>query len=204
MDALIQPGDLHLGPIVLRWMSPAFLTACLRDDLALASSLIGLSIPREWLAEKVLMRLRMELAEVDPDYRPWSLRAIGVAATGQMAGHIAFHSLPGAAYLEPFAPGGVELGYTVFPAFQRRGYGRLAAAGMIRWAAGRGVDSFVVSISPENLASMALARRLGFVKVGQHLDEVDGLEEVHRLDGPALSNLLAWVGTKGNPEEGTA
>ena len=45
----------------------------------------------------------------------------------------------------------------------------------------QGVSQFVVAISPENVASLRLAAGLGFVKVGTHVDEVDGIEDVFSL-----------------------
>jgi RimJ/RimL family protein N-acetyltransferase len=73
----------------------------------------------------------------------------------------------------------VELGYTVYSEFRRRGYASEAAARLMDHAHGaRGVSRFVVSISPENVPSLALARKLGFVKVGAQWDEEDGPEDV--------------------------
>ena len=40
------------------------------------------------------------------------------------------------------------------------------------------VTSFVVTISPSNGPSLALVAGLGFVRVGAHVDEVDGPEDV--------------------------
>lgn len=48
-----------------------------------------------------------------------------------------------------------------------------------------GVASFVLSISPGNQASQAPATGLGFTRVGGHVDELDGPEDVLVLDvGP--------------------
>jgi len=44
------------------------------------------------------------------------------------------------------------------------------------------VNEFVVTISPENVASRCLAESFGFIQVGMHMDEVDGLEEIFKLD----------------------
>ncbi|MND08591.1 hypothetical protein D3C83_313230 [compost metagenome] len=47
------------------------------------------------------------------------------------------------------------------------------------WAAkDAGIETFVVSISPSNVPSQAIARRFGFTKVGEHMDEEDGLEDI--------------------------
>jgi RimJ/RimL family protein N-acetyltransferase len=38
-----------------------------------------------------------------------------------------------------------------------------------------------VSISPDNAASLALAGKLGFVRTGEQMDDIDGLEYVFGL-----------------------
>jgi hypothetical protein len=40
------------------------------------------------------------------------------------------------------------------------------------------VTRFVVSIGPTNVASIALAQQLGFRRIGSHIDEVDGPEQI--------------------------
>ena len=48
---------------------------------------------------------------------------------------------------------------------------------MIDWAHDQhGIRTFIVSVSPENEPSLALARKMGFVEVGRHWDEEDGEE----------------------------
>lgn len=189
-DACIYQ-DLETGPLMLRWMSPSFLRWSLDGDLARASDVLGMQLDNEWLSEKSLMRLRLDQCEMGSAYPPWSLRAIGLRATGQMVGHIGFHTAPGPTYLQPYAPQGVELGYTVFSGFRRRGFARLAIGRMIRWAANDGgVPSYIVSVSPQNVASMTLARGLGFVTVATHIDALDGLEEIMLLEGGPLETLL--------------
>ena len=96
-----------------------------------------------------------------------------------MIGHIGFHTSAGAQYLEQWSPGGVEFGFTIFPPHRRKGYAREASLALMRWARGvYDVTSFVVTISPGNGPSLALAADLGFVRVGAHVDEVDGPEDV--------------------------
>lgn len=41
-----------------------------------------------------------------------------------------------------------------------------------------GVRDFVLTISPDNLPSQRLAAGLGFSRIGEHVDEVDGLEHI--------------------------
>jgi RimJ/RimL family protein N-acetyltransferase len=164
-------------------MTPAFLEACLAGDLVAAAHLLGLSVPPEWLQERPLMKIRLDQLRRDPTLQPWLLRAIGLRQERVMIGHIGFHSRPGADYLRNFAPGGVEFGYTVFAPFQRRGYATKAAEALMAWASREGhVTRFVVSISPDNRPSLAVARRLGFHKVGAHVDDEDGREDIFVCD----------------------
>jgi RimJ/RimL family protein N-acetyltransferase len=91
-------------------------------------------------------------------------------------------SRPGADYLKDLAPGGVELGYFVMPGWRRRGLAEEAALGIMDWARRvHGLSRFVISISPQNAASTAMARKLGFARIGSHIDEADGYEDILAL-----------------------
>ena len=110
--------DVCTPRLLLRTMSAPFLEAGLDDDLAAAEALIGLRVQPAWLAEKPLMRLRLEDLANDPAYLDWSLRAIALRSTRQMVGYIGFHTRPDPPYLQPLVANAVELGYTVFPPFR--------------------------------------------------------------------------------------
>lgn len=57
----------------------------------------------------------------------------------------------------------LELGYHIFRSFRRQGYGRESCEAVLRYGETRlGADRFIVRISRENAASMALAESLGF------------------------------------------
>jgi RimJ/RimL family protein N-acetyltransferase len=90
---------------------------------------------------------------------------------------------PGEHYLDELAAGGWSSATRCSSTFRRLGYAREACTGLMDWAwRAHGVTRFVVSISPDNLASLALARGLGFVRVGSHIDDEDGPEDVFRRD----------------------
>jgi RimJ/RimL family protein N-acetyltransferase len=158
-------------------MSRAVLVALLegRHD----ETLIGATIPAWWPEEsdRRFLRLRVQDIDRDPAAEPWLLWALvhrGSART--MVGYAGFHGPP--AGPEPK----LELGYLIFPAFQRRGYAAEAARALMDWARARhGIDHFVASIAPGNEPSLALARRLGFVQTGEQWDDEDGLELVFEL-----------------------
>ena len=160
-------------------MPPAFLDASFKGDLETASRLIGLDIPSEWLEAKWLMEMRLIKMRENPALEPWLLRAVALRETKRMIGFIGFHTLPGADYLNPYAPGSVEFGYTIFADYRRKGYASEAAGALMDWATREhDVTRFVVSISPINKPSLRLAQKFGFHKVGTVTDIEDGVEDV--------------------------
>jgi len=173
LGAPIVTPRLELVPLTL-----AFLDASLGGDRAAAATLLGAGIPSDWFDDRSIMGIRREDLRADPGLLPWLMRAIVRRDDRTMLGHCGFHGPPGMPHLEPHAPGGVEMGYTVFPAFRRQGYASEAVRGLMGWAAAQGVPSFVLSIAPANAPSQAIARCLGFVQVSSHDDPEDGLEEI--------------------------
>ena len=170
---------IHSPRLDLVSLSPDFLRASLAGNLREAEQLLDASLPVGWPDCPDLLQMRLEQMEADPAYEAWSLRAMVLRNERRMVGHIGCHTLPGAEYLEPYAPGAVEFGFEVFPTFRRRGYAREASLALMNWAGQvHAICKFVVSIRPDNIASQALAAQLGFVRIGSHIDEVDGLEEI--------------------------
>jgi ribosomal-protein-alanine N-acetyltransferase len=168
-------------------MTPAFLQASLRGDLAEAERQIQLSLPGDWPDYPPVLELRLEQLAAEPAVQPWLLRAIALRASRQMVGYIGFHTAPGADYLKEWSPHGVEFGFTIFEPYRRQGFAREASLGLMRWAHEvQRITSFVVTISPDNMASRALAAGLGFVRIGSHIDEIDGLEDVFVLNQSAV------------------
>ena len=136
-------------------------------------------MPPETFDNPVALRHARAALAADPGYAAWSVRAMLLKPTLAMVGHIRFHSRPDAEYLHPFARAAVEFGYEVFDAYRRQGYATEAALGAMGWAKGReGVKRFLATVAPDNLPSIAMMKRLGFRKVGEHLDAEDGLEHV--------------------------
>jgi RimJ/RimL family protein N-acetyltransferase len=161
-------------------LSPSFLRASLSKNFAECQRLLPLVLPDEWPGEHAnLLACRLKQLEEKPTLKPWLLRAMLLRRTRVMVGHIGFHSAPGADYLKPYSPGAVEFGYTVYPPFRRQGFAREASQSLMDWAFRiHGVLKFVVSIQPDNLPSQNLAAQLGFVRIGSHIDKMDGLEEI--------------------------
>lgn len=171
--------------LVLRTLSPPALAALAAGDRIEASRLTQCDLsgfPDDQLS---IADVRLKDLGADPDYLPWSLRVMALKPSLRFAGHFNFHTKPNADYLKELAPGAVEMGYYVLPEFRRQGLAEEAALGMMDWAArSHGVGRFVVSISPDNAPSVAMARKLGFARIGSHIDEEDGYEDILARDAP--------------------
>jgi ribosomal-protein-alanine N-acetyltransferase len=63
--------------------------------------------------------------------------------------------------------GAVEIGYSIVPAFQSRGFATEAARALAEWAFGHdSVDRVIAQTLPESTASQALLSKLGFRRTG--------------------------------------
>jgi RimJ/RimL family protein N-acetyltransferase len=157
-------------------LSPAAMAALVAGDVVGAGSVAGeplsgyLASPEcTWLWE-----IRLRQLAVDPSAGPWVARAAVVDPLG-VVGHGGFHGPPDAAGL-------VEVGYQVDPVFRRRGFGRAMLVALVaRAAAEPRVRTVRASIAPGNAASLAMVAGCGFVRTGEQVDEVDGVEWVFEL-----------------------
>ena len=145
-----------------------------------ASVVDGVALSTDWLRqyEPWLRRRRDQIAR-DPEHAPWVFRAMVRRGTREFVGSIGFHGKPGSNALG--ALDAVELGYGVEPEFRRQGFAEEAIRGMMTWARARSTSRFIVSVSPTNAPSLALAAKLGFTEVTRAVDEEDGPEIVLEL-----------------------
>jgi len=182
MAKLIQTDRLELVP-----MTPDFLRSTLTGRTDEAHAHLALKIPPAWFQEKDFAAMRLGDFESGKTTQPWMPRAIGLRATREMVGYIGFHTPPRPDYLKDLCPDGVEFGYTIFPEYRRNRYAWKAARSLMDWAfLTHDVTWFVASASPENTASLQLIAKLGFRRIGAHLDEIDGPEDIFalKLDRP--------------------
>jgi [ribosomal protein S5]-alanine N-acetyltransferase len=180
----------------LRLMSEPFMQACLEKRVSDAETLLGASLSSAWFEEMGFLAMRVKQLRQDPDYTIWGPRAVVLEPVvperdARVIGHIGFHGRPNQPYLLEFVPDGIEFGYTIDEAYRLQGFAFEASIGLMRWAAlEHGIARFVVSVSPGNASSQGLAAKLGFRKVGEHMDVEDGLEEVFELTGESLAKWL--------------
>ena len=205
LEARVWTAPDKLEPMIstkrltLRLMSEAFMQACIEKRVNDAETLLGASLSPEWFEEMGFLAMRVEQLRQDPEYTIWGPRAVVLEVEQRVIGHIGFHGQPNQPYLLEFVPDGIEFGYTIDGAYQRQGFAFEASIGLMRWAAlERGIKRFVLSVSPDNAASQGLAAKLGFKKVGEHIDLEDGLEEVFELTGDSLAKWLEPEAVGGN------
>ena len=159
-------------------ISPTFVEALLAGQRAEAEAIAGFKLADGWPDphDERFLRLRLRQMGEDEAVQPWLARAmVSRDRERGMLGHIGFHG-------PPDERGMAEMGYTVLPPYRRRGYALEAALGMMDWAAREhGVRLFRLSISPDNAPSLAMAAKMGFRRVGEQMDDEDGLELVFEL-----------------------
>ncbi|MFI5930537.1 GNAT family N-acetyltransferase [Actinoplanes sp. NPDC051494] len=142
--------------------------ALIDGDLPTASAAAGHELSPWLMSEKWLWEIRAEQLGSEPADAEWVARA--AFADGVLVGHAGFHGAPD-------EQGRVEVGYTVDPAYRRRGFARAMLAELIRRCeADPRVAILRASIGPENVASLATIAGFGFEQVGEQWDEQDGLE----------------------------
>jgi [ribosomal protein S5]-alanine N-acetyltransferase len=166
--------------IELRPMTPEFLEAVLDDRREEAAAELAVELPDEFPSqgERGFLGLRLRQMREDDRFQVWCPHAIVLG--GQMIGHAGYHGPPGVNSAN--APDAVEYGYKVFPAWRGRGFATEASLALMDQAEARsGIRHFVLSIAPTNEPSLAIARKFGFVRTGEHMDEEDGLEHVFEL-----------------------
>jgi [ribosomal protein S5]-alanine N-acetyltransferase len=193
MNDVISTDRLDLCP-----MTPEFLQYTIAGQRTAAEALLDLKIPDDWFDLADFAALRLDDYRTGATSQPWLPRAIRLRVTGEMAGFIGFHTPPGPDYLQPLSPGGVEFGYTVFPEHRRQGIALEASRGLMQWAQlHHRIRSFVLSVSPDNTASLGLIAMLGFHRIGSQIDEIDGPEDILWMDRsgagglPRLSSLAS-------------
>jgi RimJ/RimL family protein N-acetyltransferase len=151
-------------------------------DLAAASQEIGATVPM-WVADELenFLKYRLGQLRLDPTIRVWLGRAMVLTqddGSKRVVGSIGFHG-------PPDAQRRLEVGYSVDPPFRRRGYASESVKALFDWAfRNHGITRFIASISPDNDASLNLTAAYGFHKVGEQMDDIDGLEYVFETDWP--------------------
>ena len=175
-------SDIETPNLILRLVPLAGLAAIQREDIDAARRIIGPSFTREWFETAWVAGLRLQQWKDNLDYAPWSIRAIVSKESGDIVGNVNCHDCP--RIIEVSGQEGlmIEVGYTVFKPWRRRGIAAEATLGLANFAREFGVRWIRLSISPENVPSLGLARKMGAYKIGSQIDDIDGPEDIFLLD----------------------
>ncbi len=171
--------DIQTERLNLRLVPLTGLAATAAKDRAAARRIIGEKLPDVWFDEAWVSELRLKQWTDDPGYGPWSIRAVGLRHTGEIIGNMNCHHVPMPFMLHGESTIAVELGYTIFEPWRRRGFALEAIRGFATWAFTQGVQAFVLSVAPDNTASLELAGKLGAKKIGSKVDKVNGPEDIY-------------------------
>jgi ribosomal-protein-alanine N-acetyltransferase len=169
MVAPITTPRLALVPL-----EPEAIRHLIAGDRAEAERVVGRTLPAEFPNSDDLegfLPVQLSRMEAMPNRTEWMARLMIESATGEVVGHCGFHG-------PPDVIGRAEIGYTVFVDFRGRGFAKETAQGLVDWAFAQGQHEVFASVSPDNAASLAVVRAVGFIQVGTQEDEVDGLELV--------------------------
>ena len=168
---ILETARLALHPLPL-----PVIDAVLAGDLERVRALVPYDVTDATFAQDgYVLRLRQAQLRADPTELPWLYRAAVLRGTREVVARGGFHA-------PPDADGTVEIGYSVQPNRRRQGLATELAAGLIGWAREQGAARCLASTSPDNAASQAVLARLGFLRTGEQVDEVDGLELVFTLE----------------------
>jgi ribosomal-protein-alanine N-acetyltransferase len=156
--------------LLLHPLPPDLLAALVAQDWDAADRLAPFPVDAGTFAgDEWVLGLRLSQVQADPAQAPWLLRAAVSRTSGRVVGKGGFHAAPD-------ADGTVEIGYRVAEDQRRQGLAGEIAVGLLRWAADNGAARCLASIRPDNTPSLRLTERLGFVRTGEQIDEIDGLE----------------------------
>jgi RimJ/RimL family protein N-acetyltransferase len=167
-------GSIRLVPMTTR-----FLETLLAGRRSESEEELGISLFAEYPSKDERRFLGMRLRQMleDARFQIWCEHAFVVGE--QMIGHGGYDGPPGnnAAQMSD----AVEFGYAIFPPYRGRGYATEAARMLIELAEKAGVTRIVLAVPPTNAPSLAIARKLGFVRTGERIDDKRGLEHVFEL-----------------------
>ena len=181
MSATLDPiPHIESNRLLLISMSLAFLRAITNNDVPAAQHLVDFAVPLNCsLTKMIWASRRLQMIEADPTQHSWMYRSIVRKSDNQMVGFISFHHKAPDPDLLAYSNSAAELGYTIEPEYRRNGYAKESALAMMQWASREHhVRDFILTISPANLPSLKLAESMGFKIIGEHIDDIDGLEFV--------------------------
>jgi len=162
------PANLRTARLTLVPATAALARAETEDRPAFAA-LLGADVPNAWPPETLADALPFLLQQLEagPDRIGW-ITWYGVANPdgGQSLTLVASGGFFGPPQ-EGSVENSVEIGYSVLPEFQRRGYATEMVMGLTEWALAQpSVRRVVANVASDNTPSLRLLRRIGFSEIG--------------------------------------
>ena len=131
------------------------------------------------------LAFRIPRVKKDPEFAEIGLILAIDKSSGILVGSAGFHDFPN-------QEGMIEIGFGIVDELQGLGYGQELLIGMWQSIASNSqVKVLRYTVSPENSVSLHIINKLGFVKVGEQIDDEDGLEFIFEL---SVENFLQMFG----------
>ena len=121
------------------------------------------------------IKYRLPRIRQNPEYAKYLLRVAVLKDNPIIIASAGFHDAPD-------SDGMIEIGFGVDKRYQGRGFGQELLHGMWSWVVNDPqVNTLRYTVSPDNLISQHIIKKLGFEYKGQQIDEGDGPEDIYEL-----------------------
>jgi len=136
----------------------------------------GFSDPDEhFLTNQNPIKYRLPKVRQNPGYAKYLLRVAVLKDNPIIIASAGFHDAPD-------SDGMIEIGFGVAKKYQGNSYGQEILHGMWSWVVNDPlVKTLRYTVSPDNLISQYIIKKLGFEYKGQQIDEKDGPEDIYEL-----------------------
>ena len=124
---------------------------------------LGVRVPAEWPAEDLrdFLPAYGQIVSGEAARAGWGIWLMLLPAEQQLIGDIGFKGAPD-------ATGNIEIGYSVLPAYRRRGYATEAVRGLAGWAEQQpGVRRVTAECLMDNTASIRVLEKSGLRQIGR-------------------------------------
>ena len=158
----IETPQLRLVPCTVAAAQAAM------EDRAAFELLLGVRVPDDWPAEDLrdFLPIYDRIVDEQAARQGWGIWLMLGAAERALVGDIGFKG-------SPDDLGTAEIGYSVLPAFQGRGYATEAAHALVAWGfAQPGVRRIVANCRFDNPASIRVLEKIGMRQTGRDRDEL--------------------------------
>ena len=136
----------------------------------------GFSDPtKHFLTNPNPIKHRLPRVRQNPEYAKFLLRVAVLKDNPIIIASAGFHDAPD-------SDGMIEIGFGVAKKYQGNSYGQEILHGMWSWVVNDPlVKTLRYTVSPDNLISQYIIKKLGFEYKGQQIDEKDGPEDIYEL-----------------------